>query len=343
MIGLEIGDVMRSLRQESQRLFGRKVPAVYIALASTDSDRRLLERARVPYAVCDGNLVVFGRPAVELAPVFHVPRLQMLPEGRLPEGDPLARQLTAALLECLLPPPAAAGTPCVLALSRTRLDRPLGESPEWEFFSRLIRLRGYRPSLIDKTSALVLAELGRTGFTGLALLFESDSCSLALARQGRILARATILRGMSFIDEQLARSTGRIVWDMDGAGYVDLEAVARWKQTADPNLSAPAGPDAERLAAEYRRLLRAAIEEFTTRCRGLRRAEIPRGPLAVACDGVASRAAGFAPLLTEELQQAGLEIGDVRIADDPSYTISRGCLIQAELESGPIDRDLAAA
>lgn len=343
-IGLDIGGrSVQSLRRESRRLIGRICPAEYIALPPTENDRRLLERARVPYAQCDGSLIVMGRPAVELAPLVHVPRLPILPQGRLPQDDPLARQLAAAIVEAMLPRTTAADALCAIALPSSEDGHATG-TREWEFFSRVIQIRGYRAIAIDRTAAVTLAHLGHSGFTGLALTFEDDRCAAAVSRCGRVLARAVVPRGLAWIDEQLARSSGRIVWDMDGNSYVDTDAVAQWKQVANPSLSSPASPEEAFLAECYRELLCDLIGILAARCLESREAATLRGATALVCCGPATRAQGFVGLLADALKQSGLPItiGDIRVADDPVLTVARGCLIRAELESADSDQQVAA-
>jgi hypothetical protein len=344
-IGLDIGGrSIRSLRRESRRLIGRTTAAEYIALPPTDNDRRLLERARVPYASCEGSLIVHGRSASELAPVVHVPRLPVLPQGQLPHDDPLARQLAASLLEALLPQVASGNAVCVVAPPLPGANGDVTGTREWDFFSRVIRMRGYQPVAIDRPSALVLAELGHAGFTGVALTFEDFRCAAVIARCGQALVQAGIPRGLAWIDEVLARAAGYVVWDMDGNSYVDFDTVLRWKQTASPSLVAPDSPEADTLARCYQSLLHELVRELAARSLDSRDVATLRGPLPLACCGEATLARGFVQLLADELNRTGLPIGvgDIRIADDPVFTVARGCLIRAELEGAtPIQQGAA--
>lgn len=344
-IGLDIaGRSIQSLRRDAGRLIGRRIPAEYIALPPTANERRLLERARVPYAVCDGSLIVYGSHAAELAPLVHVPRLPVLPQGKLPPNDPLSRQLAASMLDALLPEATAADAVCaVVPPDSADADDPT-DTPEWEFFSRLIRMRGYRPVAIDRPSALILARLGHTGFSGLALTFEDFRCAAAITRCGRVLAEAAVPRGLAWIDEQLARSSGRVIWDMDGNSYVDTDAVAQWKQAVNPSLLAPETSEERFLAARYHELVRDLLARLADGCLQAPDVATFRGPLSLVCSGEATMARGFAGLLAEDLNQAGLPIsfGDIRIADDPAFTVARGCLIRAELELGTPDQQNAA-
>jgi hypothetical protein len=324
-----------SLRRQSQRLLGRACPALYIAVPPADAERRLLERAGIPYALCDGSAVIIGRPADELAPLLHVPRLPILPGGELPEEDPLSRQLAAALVDALLPATSTPGQICCLALPRTAGGPRRHQSPEWQFFSRLVRLRGYEPLLVERSQALVVAELGQRGFTGLGLLIDPSTSEMVLAHQGTVLVHAVVPRGGDWIDEQLARKTERIVWDMEGNGYVDVDAVARWKAQSAPSLVFPQNDEAQLLAYLYQQLLQDLVGVFAARCRECPEIATLRGPLPLVCWGGPTQADGFVPVMAERLERGGLPlaVGDTRVVADPTYTIARGCLILAELES----------
>lgn len=325
------GRTMCSLRRQGTRIIGRQSPSVYITLPSSDSEKRLFERARIPYATCDGNTLVFGKPAQELAPLLHVPRFPILPGGRLPEDDPLARQLAGALVDSLLPDPAHHAEPCALSL-------PAGEgSREWEFFSRLVRLRGYAPLPVSPSSALALAEFGHTAFTGITLIIDPAATVVTLLHQGRILASASLPQGGDWIDEHLARKTERLVWDMAGNSYVDIEAVRRWKQETAPALQAPQTDDVQLLSYIYEQLFQDALREFAGACRNS--LVLPTLPprFSVVCCGEPTLLSGFAHLLGRQIGRGHLPfaISDIRVVDDPVFAIARGGLIQAELESQP--------
>ena len=326
-----------SLRRDAQRLVGRSCPALYIAVPPADAERRLLERARIPYALCDGSAVIIGRPADELAPLLHVPRLPMVPDGQLPEEDPLSRQLAATLVDALLPATSVAGEVCCLTLPRAAGDARRHQTKEWQFFSRLVRLRGYEPLLVERSQALVVAELGQRGFTGLCLLLDGSTAELVLAHRGTVLVQAAVPRGGDWIDEQLARKTERIVWDMEGNAYVDVDAVARWKAQSAPSLVFPQNDEAHLLAYLYQQLLQELVTAFAARCGDCREIATLSGPLPLVCWGGPALADGFLPVLSERLERGCLPVavGDMRVVADSTYTIARGCLILAELESAP--------
>ena len=335
--------VMTSLRQHRDELVGRKSPATYIAMPPDDAEKRLLERARIPYATCEGGTLVFGRHAEELAPLLHVPRLPILPEGRLPEDDPVGRQLAAAITDALVPEPLIRGERCAIVLPLSIMP-PIDETREWHFFSRLVRLRGFEPLAIDGCAALALAGLGHAGFTGMSLLIDSTASGLAFVHRGRVLVRAVIPRGGDWIDEQLARKTERLVWDMDGACYVDMDAIVRWKRERAPQLHAPQNDEVQLLAYLYEQLLQELLAAFAAACAGSPDLPTMRQPFSITCCGAATGSAGFPQLLAEQVQRARLPmtVSELRAPDDAEFAIPRGALIQAEIESTPLARPSAA-
>lgn len=334
-IALQIdGRMMCSLRRQGPRVIGRQCPSIYIAVPPDDAEKRLFERAQIPYATCDGNTIVFGRHAADLAPLLHVPRLPVLPGGKLPTEDPLGRQLAAAIADSLLPDATHPGELCALTLPPvTGAER----SPEWGFFSRVARLRGFAPVSVPACTALALAEFGQTGFTGITVIIDAAATSMALLHQGSILAEAMLPRGGDWIDEHLARKAERMVWDMDGNSYVDVDAVGRWKLDAAPQLQAPQNDDVQLLAYIYELLFQDTLRAFADACRHAPLLKTIRQRFPVVCCGEPTLLSGVAQVLGEQIRRSDLPfaISGIRVAEDSVFTIARGALIRAELESLP--------
>jgi hypothetical protein len=333
---------MSSLRTHRGELVGRRSPATYIAMPPDNAEKRLLERARIPYATCEGSTIVFGRHADELAPLLHVPRLPVMPGGCLPEEDPLGRQLIAAIIDSLLCEPLIRGEKCAVMLPLA--VPPREDTREWQFISRLVRLRGFEPVLVDTLAAAALSGLGHAGFTGLALVIDSTASGLALVHRGSVEMRTTIPLGGDWIDEHLARKTERLVWDMDGACYVDVDAIVRWKQERAPNLHTPQNDEVQLLAYIYEQLLQDLLKAFASESGALPLTSSMRQPCSVVCCGTPTMLAGFPRLLADQIDRARLAISvsELRSPDDGEYAITRGGLIRAEIESQPIRRWEAA-
>lgn len=200
-----------------------------------------------------------------------------------------------------------------------------------------MRLRGFEPLAVDACVAAALAGLGHAGFSGLALVIDANASGLAFVHRGRPLVRTTIPRGGDWIDEQLARKTERLVWDMDGACYVDIDAIVRWKRERAPHLHTPQNDEVQLLAYLYEQLLQELLTAFGADSAAADALQTLRQAYSIVCCGAATMIAGFPQLLAELVQRARLPltVTELRAPDDGDFAISRGALIEAEIESAP--------
>ena len=167
-IVLDVGTLhLRSLRREGGRLVGRKNHAVYLSLSDKPAQRRILDKASIRYATCAGSLLVIGQSAIDAADMLEEPSIPLMLDSRLPDDDPIARQVLTSLIDCLLPPAQHAEETCWINVPGTIDER----SAELRFFSQLIRLKGYVPRPVQPGLAVILAELGHNGFCGIGCDF----------------------------------------------------------------------------------------------------------------------------------------------------------------------------
>ncbi len=181
-IALDFGaSTIVSLRRTGERLIARSSRLEYAVLPDSPAHRRLLERRQVSFLTCESDLVLAGDAAHENADLFRTPCRPLLVDGRVPENDPLARQVIAQLAESVLPPAQVRDDICAVTLpGDVTLDGSDTRS-DFEFLTRIIRLQGYEPLLVPSGQALVLAELVRSAFTGTGLTFGHAGCEALLA------------------------------------------------------------------------------------------------------------------------------------------------------------------
>lgn len=332
-IALDIGaSGLRSLFRNGPVLRGRNTPAFYVVLPEQPPEQRLLQQLCVPFSTCDGSYVVFGRHAIELAQSLKLPLIPVLPGGRLPEGDPLGRQVAATLVEALIPSRGIrAGSAGLILPGNPEAD---AENALLGFIQRLLALRGYRPCLVHAGRACVLAELEDQGFQGIGLSVGAACSSLCIARGGRSLAECTVARGCNHIDEAFARSRGRFLFDSTGNKYLNLPAVTNWRTSTPIDLTHPRDEDEDLLVSLCREwmmtVFRALGEELHEAGGSLR---MP-SPLVLVISGGPARMSGFDKLAAEALNRVDLPIrvSEVRSGRPSDFNHARGCMIATELE-----------
>lgn len=327
----------RSLRQQGNQLIGRLCRSIFAVIPDNVARRRWLENARMPHLATDGFLVLPGDAAVEAAKLFATASTDLLPGGEVPSSDPIARQALSALIDGLLPVSRDPLEICCFA----QPEHHFGESRQGgasdirrQFFARLIRLRGYEPLPLNPATALVLAELAQTRFTGLGLALGASGADIALVRQGNQIAAIRLSRGGRWIDEQLARKSNAVCRDLLGQEVLDLDSARSLKEAASLGCDPITNHEGQEVSGLYRGLIGELVDAL---CKMLAAqplmTSLPQ-PLAVVCGGGPARIPGFCDWVQKEFDQRPRRVAavHVRLAADSQYTVARGCLIHAELE-----------
>lgn len=349
-IALDFGSHrVKSLRREGHRLIGSNLRCAYSVLPDSRSHRDLLEQAEISYVVSDAGLLLVGNAAEDVSKLFKSTCRTLLPAGQIPTHDPLARQMLGALIESALPvsgwsreskspAPTCGFTPP----GGTDLDGQ-GTRSDLEFFLRCIRLRGYEPRVVPAGAALVLAELVKESFTGIGMVFGDSGCEALLAHRGKPICDARTEFGGQWIDVRLAERQQPVAYNPSGDKYLNVAEMAQRKHSLRGSIAAPTDSFEESLADLLTQSCVSLIEAFGKAIKSSpRAAELPQ-PMSVVCVGGTTRVPGFDALMTELLQclEIGVTVRPPRIITDCEYTIARGLLIDAQLNS--IDAKTARA
>lgn len=345
-IALDVGShEIRSLRIDRGKLIARHCRSAYAVLDDTASNRTLLQQVGVPFATCEGQLLIYGDDADKVTQLFRIPCLELLPGGELPADDPPVRQMIATLVESLIGRAAGSGAICALTLPGTSASGGDWTSQHREFLSRLLRLHGYVPLELSAPQALVLAELGSQAFTGIGLVFGAGSSQAGLIHRGNVVAHCSVPYAGHWIDLRLARAQQVHFWDADGNKYLDVDKTRAWKEAFNGSLRNPVSSRDQQLADLHRGMVEFTLREAAMKfAPELKRFGTP-DPLPIVVAGGTARIAGFRDLLLDVLPAVSLpvRVGDVRLVAEDDFTIARGGLIRAELEAGEDDAVLTAA
>lgn len=336
-IALDLGaSALRSLRVDKNRLAATSARAVYSVVDDSPARRQMLDQLAMPYAICDAALAIPGDAAYDLAELFHVPVLSLLPGGALMDRDAAARQMLASLLEAMIPGPSTPQEICGVTLPGVAGGTEGRRGPTAQFLLHVLKLRGFDVRPLNAGTALVLAELVADGFTGIGISLGAAACHVSLVHRSMEIASCTIPRGGSWIDQQLAATTRQHLWDAQGNRYLDADAMCRWKESDAARLDEPGPTDRDQsLVRLYTELLtdvvKTAGEAFQS---ALMLPESWPAMTVVACGGP-THIAGFVPLFANLVREAGwpVRVKQVRLAEDADFTIARGCLIHAELNA----------
>jgi hypothetical protein len=349
-IALDIGSHrIQSLRKEGAQLIGTNLRCAYSVLPDSATHRHLLEHGQLQYVACDEGLLLIGDAAEQNSSLFKSTSRTLLPDGRIPKNDPLARQVIASLIETACP---ASGwsveskTPapnCCFTVPGGIDMEGQGRS-DLEFFLRCIRLQGYEPRIVPSAAALVLAELVQESFTGIGMVFGDSGCEAMLAHRGKPICHARTEFGGQWINDRLAERQKPIKYNLNGESFLNVAEMAERKHSMPGSIAAPLDSFEETLADLMTQSCVSLIEAFSQEITASPQATAIPQPLSVVCIGGTTRTAGFHALITEVLEHisVGVAVKPPRIINESDYTIARGLLIDAELNSPAIETARAA-
>ena len=331
---------LRSLRRRARELVTRELVArrcrtIAVTVEDNDARRRWLKRSNLPHLVAEQFLVLPGDAAIEAESLFGAVPRDLLPGGELPKSDPVTRQVIALLVDGMVTKAAYPDDICCFAQPGCE-NRALHDDPTFDqrmqFFSRVLRLRGYHPLPLNPATALVLAEMGSAGFTGVGLSLGASGCDVAVVHRGNQIACGRLAWGGRRIDEQLAQRQPPLPRDSAGHDALDIDAGRKLKETA--SLLTPE-KDVGRLVIDlYEKLIAELVGVLCTTLASQSQITLLPQPLPIVCGGGPTKIAGFTDVLQSELlrQQFPIALSGLRLAADPEYSVARGCLIRATLE-----------
>jgi hypothetical protein len=332
---------LRSLCQAGPRLISRHCRTIYQILPATDSWRGILGDLGIGYAEGPHTLTVIGDDAERVGGLCPVPASGILPDGRLADDDPAARQMLAQLVNGLLPPAIRPGDVCCMTLPGASYLNRTSENSELNLCVHLIEMQGYDVRILSASMAVLLASSSRTGFTGIGLSFGESSCSVSLSRKGVEIAYCSIPLGGNWIDESLARSESQYIYDIDGACYLDTNSIRLWREQLQGSIAEPQSELERKLREKCDVMIERVVSECAAPLRAAAEQHCLTEPLDMYCAGGTSQAVGFNRLITRHVQtdhNFPLSVNSVRVIEDDGFTAARGCLINAEIESEILGR-----
>jgi hypothetical protein len=325
---------IRSLRRQGDALVGRRQRSAWLSIPDTRAERSRLDEASIPFAACQGSLVLMGDAARDWSHSRRMPVNDLLPGGMIPSRDPVPRQIVQSLVDAVVPPATYDRETCAIVQPAQAIHAGDERADGVEFFRRLLRVRGYETLAVSAGLALAHAELVREEFTGLALVWGASGCEVCVARHGVALVDSSVPRGGRWLDDRLAQACEMIHHDPTGWVGFDLDQAARLRESATGALVSPsirAEEWIQRFAHELVQHTVAEIARILERTTGL--AEI-RQPLAVICGGGLFEMPGLLAVLSDRFQQTKwpIRLRVPRRARHTPFAIARGALIVAELE-----------
>lgn len=198
------GAIHRTLQWDGQRVLCRSIAAAYCDIELNAANRALIDRARIPHAVCDDGLLLYGTEALRYGATFGRRLRPLMAHGCVPRTDVVARQLLAVITEAILPPARRNAEICAYCSTsafgiedappelQLEDESPATADANDRFFARILQLHGYAPVRLSVPQAALLAVGANIAFTGVAVTCRPDRLELSVCQLARELQHVAV-------------------------------------------------------------------------------------------------------------------------------------------------------
>ena len=323
--GLDVGTAnLVSSNQDNAGNVNLKIQRnAFIDIDCDDYTRNMLTRLGVQYVVVNNRMVVVGDPAFELANIFNRNTRRPMKDGMISPDESDALPIEKMLLETLLGQPQQPGEVCYFSVPAEPIDADLNVVYHQGVFGGLLKGLGYDPKPLVEGHAVVFSELAEDDFTGIGISCGGGMFNVCVAYKSIPALSFSTTRGGDWIDRNVAGVLG-----------ISSSRACGMKEKGI-DLANPQGREEEAVEIYYRNLIAYTLKNIKERfeCSS----SMPKfpDPVSIVCSGGTSMIGGFIDVFRQEFDkiQFPIEIKEIRHAEDPLYSVSKGCLVASLSES----------
>lgn len=321
-VGLDLGTAyLVSAREiESQKVFVKNERNAFLSVRSDAATKDLLEKLRIKYALLGDHMYVLGNLALNLAYLFNRDTQHSMSRGILNPSEAESIPIIKLIVQNVLWPPRQPYETCCFSIPANPIDREQDTIYHRGIFEGILKSIGYEPIVIDEGYAVVLSELGYRDFTGIGVSCGGGMVNVCASYKAVPVISFSITRGGDWIDMSAASVLG-----------IPASKVTTFKEQG-MNLKAPTTREEEAIAIYYRNYIRYFLEAIA-KVFGTSVANSPefKEPVDIVFAGGSALVGDFLDVVKEELKSVklGLPIREVKLADEPFTSVTRGCLFHA--------------
>ncbi len=294
----------------------------FVAIPFSKVTERMLDKEGISHSVEGKEIIAYGNRVEEFANLLNGETRRPMSSGLLNPREPKSLQMIEMALEQICGKAGKNDKICFsvpAAPPSNRQDLIYHERTVTQMLERM----GYQVKSLNEGLAVVYSELEDANFTGIGLSFGGGMCNVCVSYLGLAAVSFSTVRAGDYIDRSAASVSGETISTVrmhKEAGFT-LNGLSR--SSIDQALSVYYG-DVINTMAEG---LSAALGEAK---------KLPKldKPLAAVIAGGSAMPGAFAEELEKALRAQSLpvEIGEIRMAQDPLTTTARGALMAAMLE-----------
>lgn len=320
--GLDVGTAFVYCAQmQGDSVVFRSQRDAFFDVEVSDFAKEIFKKLGVRYIQKGERLCVVGDEAIRFANIFNRNTRRPMSRGVVSPDEEDALPMIELIIKNVLGAPRREGEIVYFSLPGDPVDADFDVVYHTNLVRSMVSRWGYTAKPVNEALAVILSELAGENFTGLGLSFGGGMVNVALAHLSVPIFSFSVAKAGDWIDEQVAKVTGSTASKVcaikeKGFDLTKTEGLSRVEHA---------------LLSYYDHLIEYVLAHIKQEIERTRRMPMFDKPLMMIVSGGTASPFGFIPRFKKVLHRLHfpLEIGEVRLASEPLYSVAKGALVMA--------------
>ena len=319
-IGLDVGTSrLVAARQDEQGFHFESQLNAFVKVPCSKMTESVLKKERVPYAVEDSQMIVYGNESERFAALLDTETRRPMTRGILNPDEPdsarLIREIAAALAR-----PSQKGQKVYFSVPAA----PIGASDNVAYHEaslhQILGELGFEAQSINEGLAVIYAELESSNYTGIGISCGGGLCNVCLAYLSVPVLSFSVPKAGDFIDSSAASAAG-----------VRANRIRILKEESFYLNGASANKIQQALTVYYDDMIQSLVNGLKEAFRAARTTPRFGRAIPLVLSGGTAMPQGFRDRFEKALRESEfpIEISEIRLAADPLTTTAKGALVAA--------------
>ncbi len=331
-VGLDVGTSYIVLSKEDNSgsiVYKDFRDAFYIIKPTTPVATKMIEKGlngKVFIQDSDGSFILLGKDAIEKAIERNDTAKRPMYKGVVSAKEKDAKRILAFILKEVVGKASEVGEKlvfCVPAQPVDQEDEDFDVGYHEDVVKTILAECGYDAKAINEAEALCYAELENDDYTGIGVSCGAGMTNVCVMLNGEPTVTFSTTKSGDWIDRMSAVATG----EPDSVVQAEKENGGFKIGVQNDNQVLAA------VSAYYERLIDYTTKQLSLALNGHKLLPKFKNPLTIVVAGGTSQADGYVDLFSKKLVENNfpLPIKEVKHAEDPLHSVSKGCLIASKV------------
>ncbi|NQS88668.1 hypothetical protein HQ584_02610 [Patescibacteria group bacterium] len=323
--GLDVGTAfIYCAEKQGDKITFRTQRDAFFDIEYSDFTKEMLTKSKVNYIQKEEKLYVVGDEAIKFANIFNKNARRPLSKGIISPSEREALSMVELIIKSVMGEPKYEREIVYYSIPGPPVDADFNVVYHEKVINSFLVKFGYTPKSMNEGLAVVFSELDKDGFTGIGLSFGGGMVNMCLSYMSVPIFTFSVTKAGDWIDEQVAVAVD------ETASRICAIKESSLNLTKDVGLS----KIETALSIYYNNLIEYVLENIKREFGRTKRMPRIDKPITIVLSGGSAIPKGFIDRFKAILGKVKfpIEVGQVRMASEPQYSVAKGALIAAMAE-----------